>query len=61
MKKLVKRFIKEENGLETIEWTLMAALVVLGFVVLYNPIVTAIQGVFTKIVDALNPAPPVPG
>jgi len=55
MKKLVKRFIKDEKGLETIEWTLMAAIIVLGFVVLYDPVRDAIVAVFGKIADALNP------
>ena len=55
MKNLVKRFIKEEKGLETIEWTLMAAIIVLGFIVLYDPVITAIQGVFAALVVALTP------
>ena len=56
MKKLVKRFIKDEKGLETIEWTLMAAIIVLGFVVLYEPVKTAIIGVFSAITGHLDAA-----
>lgn len=56
MKKLVKRFIKEEEGLETIEWTLMAALIVLGFVILYGPIRDAIDAVFTALATQMNDA-----
>ncbi len=54
MKALVKRFVKEEEGLETIEWTLMAAIVVLAFVALYGPVSDAIVAVFSRIVVALS-------
>ena len=56
MRKLVKRFIKDEKGLETIEWTLMAAIIVLGFVLLYTPVKEAIVRVFTAIVGHLDTA-----
>ena len=57
MKALVKRFIEDERGLETIEWTLMAALIVLGFAVLYGPVRTAIQGVFLDVGAKLDERP----
>ena len=47
MKKLVKRFVKDEKGLETIEWTLMAALIILGLVALITSLQTEIGNVFT--------------
>ena len=56
MKKLVRRFIKDEKGLETIEWTLMAAIIVLGFIVIYEPVSDAIVAVFNAIVEKLNAA-----
>ena len=56
MKKLIKRFIKDEKGLETIEWTLMAAIIVLGFIVIYDPLKEAIVAVFRAIVDKMNAA-----
>lgn len=32
MKTLLKRFVKDEKGLETVEWAVIAALVVAGLV-----------------------------
>jgi len=56
MKKLVKRFIKDEKGLETIEWTLMAAIIVLGFLVIYDPVREAILAVYSAIAERVNTA-----
>ena len=62
MKELVKRFIKDESGMETIEWTMVGALVVLGFVTLWQlGLKDALNTVFTKMTtemnEAANPAP----
>ena len=56
MKALLKRFVKEEDGLETIEWTLMAALVVLGFVAIWVTFKPQIQAVFTSLGGELSAA-----
>ncbi|MHC4124159.1 MAG: Flp family type IVb pilin [Planctomycetota bacterium] len=56
MKALLKRFIREEEGLETIEWTLMAALVVLGFVAIWVTFKPQIQSVFTSLGTELTSA-----
>ena len=58
MKALVKRFVKEEEGLETIEWTLMAALVVLGFVAIWVTFRPEIVAVFTALGAELQSATP---
>ena len=49
MKALVKRFIEDERGLETIEWTLMAALIVLGLVGGITLLQTEIKAIFTAL------------
>ena len=54
MKALVKRFVKEEEGLETIEWTLMAAIIVLGFVLLYGPVKNAIGNVMDAVAAKMD-------
>ena len=45
MKTLVS-FLKDERGLETIEWTIMAALIVLGIVVAVGTLKDSITDVF---------------
>ena len=47
---ILKRFFKDESGLETIEWTIMAALIVLGIVVA----VVSLQGKITEVFNALS-------
>lgn len=49
MKNLVKRFIREEQGLETVEWTLMAALIILGLVGVIVLLQNSIGNVFNAI------------
>jgi pilus assembly protein Flp/PilA len=50
MKELAKRFIRDEKGLETVEWTIMAALVILGLVAA----ITALQGKIGDVFTALG-------
>jgi Flp pilus assembly pilin Flp len=57
MKNLVKRFIREEEGLETVEWTLMAALIVLGIAGIIVALRDPIQRVFTDIGTQLDSRP----
>jgi Flp pilus assembly pilin Flp len=54
---LAKRFIKEEEGLETIEYAVMTALIVAGLVAALGALSGAIQGRFTAVqgtVDGIN-------
>ena len=46
----IKRFLKDEKGLETIEWTLMGALIVLGI----SAAVIALKGHITGVFDDLG-------
>ena len=46
---MLKRFIKDERGLETVEWVVMAALIVLGIVAAITTLQGKIGGVFNEI------------
>lgn len=57
IKLLAKRFIKEEEGLETIEYAIMTALIVAGLVAALGLLSTAIEGRFTDVqgtVEGIN-------
>ncbi len=56
MKTLVKRFIKDESGMETLEWALVGALVVLGFVAIWGAFGPKIETVFTNMGSELDTA-----
>ena len=46
MKELLRRFIKDESGMETLEWALVGALVVIGFVAIWGAFGPKIVTVF---------------
>jgi Flp pilus assembly pilin Flp len=52
----LKRFFKDEKGLETVEWTILAALIVLGVVVLITGLQTEIGNVFSSLVTEMQQA-----
>ncbi|MAY73339.1 MAG: Flp family type IVb pilin [Phycisphaerae bacterium] len=57
LKQLTSRFLKEEEGLETIEYAIMTALIVAGLVAALGLLSTAIEGRFTDVqgtVDGIN-------
>ncbi len=56
MEKLVRKFIKDESGMETIEWALVGALVVLGFVTIWGAFGPKIATVFTNMGNELDSA-----
>ena len=62
---MLKRFIKDERGLETVEWVVMAALIVLGITAAVTTLQGKIGGVFTdlgtEIDSASDAAPPAGG
>ena len=58
MKALVKRFIKEEKGLETVEWAVMAALIVLGIVGAVITLQDEMNNVFGGLVTEMQNAQP---
>ena len=56
MMNMLKRFIKDEQGLETVEWVVMAALIVLGIVAAITTLQGKIGGVFGEIGSELDAA-----
>lgn len=55
MKTLVN-FLKDERGLETVEWVVMAALIVLGLVGLVTGFKDKVAGVFDSIGQDIDTA-----
>ncbi|MHC4258856.1 MAG: Flp family type IVb pilin [Planctomycetota bacterium] len=52
----LKRFLKDEKGLETVEWTILAALIILGVVALVGSLQTEIGNVFTGLATEMQTA-----
>jgi len=58
MKTLLKRFIMDESGLETVEWAVIAALIVAGLVLIITQLGDAVKARFTTLKEAVaTPAP----
>ena len=55
MKTLVK-FIKDEKGLETVEWAVIAALIVAALVGIIASLGDNVEDAFTKLETATTPA-----
>ena len=51
--KLVKRFLRDESGLESMEYAILAALLVVGLVTILTSVQTEIKAVFTAVQNAL--------
>jgi len=58
---MLKRFLKDERGLETVEWVVMGCVIVLGVAalvqILLGDITTGLEAIGSEIQDAANPAP----
>jgi Flp pilus assembly pilin Flp len=54
----IKRFFKEEEGLEMSEYALMGALICLGVALVVGTLSTAIQNALTAIADTITGAIP---
>jgi pilus assembly protein Flp/PilA len=57
MKNLMIRFVREEEGQDLIEYSLLAALISIASIAFMTPLSTQINAVFAAITAALNPAP----
>ena len=57
MKNLMIRFVREEEGQDLIEYSLLAAIISIGSIVVMGVLSTQINAVFTVITGALTPAP----
>ena len=56
MKNLVNRFVREEDGQDLIEYSLLAALIAVACIAAMNALAIDINGIFAKIGAALNAA-----
>lgn len=54
MKNLVKKFVKDERGLETVEYAIIAGLIVVGTIVSITAIGGYVKAKFEQLESALN-------
>lgn len=52
---LLKKFVRDEAGMETVEWAVMAGLIVVGVVAVVAGIGATVNAKFTALDGALNP------
>jgi len=50
----MKKFIRDDRGLETVEWGILAALIVTGLVTVVKTLGTQILGKFTSLQTATS-------
>lgn len=53
----LKRFLKDESGLETVEYAVIAGLILLATIVTIAAIGTLVNAKFVQLQTALTPAP----
>lgn len=53
MRNLITRFLREEDGMELVEWTIVAVLLALGAAVAWDEIATAINDRLGDVEDCL--------
>ena len=51
---LLKRFIKSERGLETVEWSVVAALIVAGLILAIAGLATVVEARFERLTIAVT-------
>lgn len=54
MKNLIVRFVREDAGQDLIEYSLLAAIIAVGSIVVMGTLSTEINEVFTEVYDGLN-------
>jgi pilus assembly protein Flp/PilA len=54
MSNLMIRFVREEEGQDLIEYSLLAAIIAVGSIVTMNTLSTEINEVFTEVYNGLN-------
>ncbi|MHC4264414.1 MAG: Flp family type IVb pilin [Planctomycetota bacterium] len=50
----LKRFLKDEKGMETVEWAVLAALIVVGLIAIIDQLGTNVLSAFTKLESATD-------
>ena len=51
---MFKKFVCDESGMETVEWAILAALIVAGLVAVITTLGTNVLNKFTTLRDATN-------
>jgi pilus assembly protein Flp/PilA len=54
MLQLIKRFVREEEGLETVEYAIITGLIVVGVIAVITSIGTWVSGKFTDLQTGLG-------
>jgi pilus assembly protein Flp/PilA len=52
---LLSKFVRDEAGMETVEWAIMAALIVTGVIAVVTTIGTGVKTKFEALNTAVNP------
>lgn len=58
MQKLFRRFLKDERGMETVEWAVMAALLLVGLIAVVGALGDKVLAVFTALDSEIGTAVP---
>ena len=56
MKNVIKRFIADERGLETVEYAIIAALITVGAIITITSVGVLVKARFQDLADSLAPA-----
>ena len=51
---MLKRFIKDERGIETIEWVVMAAVIILALIVVLKLLTNEAKTTLNKVTDNMS-------
>jgi Flp pilus assembly pilin Flp len=54
MRSMINRFVSDESGMETVEWAILAALIVAGLVTVISGLGSNILNKFTALQTATN-------
>ena len=52
---VLKRLVSDESGMETVEWAVLAALIVAGLIGVVAGVGTNVKAAFQKLSDATTP------
>lgn len=55
MMNTLKRFLKDEQGLETVEWAVIAALIVAGLILIITGLGENVEDRFSELENATEP------
>ena len=55
MRKLITRFLREDDGQDLVEYVLLVSLIALAVAAAFPPVTDAISAVFTRVQEELAP------